>query len=456
MAKQPISRRAFLYGSGMLLTGAILSACGGNAPAAPATTAPNASNPGPTATKGASAPAATPAATVAASGPVSGEITVWVFPLTDDDKAAFWDNLMKQFGQDNPNVKANIEIQPWANRQQKMLTAVAGGTPPDIAYLNLDFLARFATDGAIESLDDILDPDFKTNLLAPVKQGITYQGKAWVSPILMSSNPPVYNATLMKSAGLDPEKLPEDWQGITEFAEKIKAKGQLGISFGGSAETTNQNFNPLLWEAGGEIFSQDGKTVTFNGPEGNQALEFFKSWIDKGYSSKDMINGGTDDFASSRAGLEWCSSTSIAALKKQSPDVDVRVGPTPKGPKNKTTYGTLAGYALFKLSKAKPAAAKWLQFMEKPANMTTLLKPTPYLAPVKSVDVKDLAGNDKLRLRLGEEAQNMHLDIVHLYTRDVMKILAPELQACQLGQKSPKQALDDAANAANKFLAQQH
>lgn len=43
---------------------------------------------------------------------------------------------------------------------------------------------------------------------------------------------------------------------------------------------------------------------------------------------------------------------------------------------------------------------------------------------------------------------------LHDKARDVMGVLAPEIQAALIGQKSPQQALTDAATAANALIGQ--
>jgi|DewCreStandDraft_1066081.scaffolds.fasta_scaffold00199_36 multiple sugar transport system substrate-binding protein len=155
-----------------------------------------------------------------------GDVTAWVFPLTSDDKVAFWDALMARFTQENPRVNPIIEILPWTGRLEKMLSAVAAGVPPDIAYLNRDFVPRFADQGAIIPLDTVLTPELLRDFRKEVLDQNRYRGKLFNSPILLSLYIPFHNIDLAMQAGLDPNRLPVTWQEFEEWAAKMTRPGE--------------------------------------------------------------------------------------------------------------------------------------------------------------------------------------------------------------------------------------
>src|SRR5690625_7772003 len=51
----------------------------------------------------------------------------------------------------------------------------------------------------------------------------------------------------------------------------------------------NESFFPFLWQAGGEIFTEDGSSTAFNSPAGAEAAIFLRELLDvgamPGYSS---------------------------------------------------------------------------------------------------------------------------------------------------------------------------
>src|SRR5699024_8381268 len=48
-------------------------------------------------------------------------------------------------------------------------------------------------------------------------------------------------------------------------------------------ETLNQNYYMYLWQAGGDVLTEDGTAAAFNSAEGLEALEFIKEMNDKGW-----------------------------------------------------------------------------------------------------------------------------------------------------------------------------
>ena len=60
---------------------------------------------------------------------------------------------------------------------------------------------------------------------------------------------------------------------------KLKAKGIDGFNyFASTDQTLNISFYPLLWQAGGDVFSKDGKSAAFNQQPGVDALTFLASF----------------------------------------------------------------------------------------------------------------------------------------------------------------------------------
>ena len=96
----------------------------------------------------------------------------------------------------------------------------------------------------------------------------------------------MYNKTILTKAGISTP--PETWDEIKAAAPKIKAAGFSTLDYSASPEATlNLSFYPLLWQAGGKVFADDGKTVAFNQAPGLEALTFLKGLWDEGADLED-------------------------------------------------------------------------------------------------------------------------------------------------------------------------
>jgi ABC-type glycerol-3-phosphate transport system substrate-binding protein len=126
-----LSRRRFLQVSGAGLAGLLLAACA--APVAPAGEGQ------------------------AAAGAATGEVTT--LAILHANWGELYNGLMEKIGEDftaaNPNIKLDWTFESeW---KTKLLTLVAGGTPPDAAYTNWQANANLAAKNTFTQLDSYVE-----------------------------------------------------------------------------------------------------------------------------------------------------------------------------------------------------------------------------------------------------------------------------------------------------------
>ena len=224
MKDNKISRRHFLRAAGLAAAGGALAACvPAAAPAAPAA-APAAKEPAKEAPKQEAAAAPTAAPAAAAAG---GAVQYWVG----------WGNLTPAVDslQKTPEFKEALggntfEFKPSVNAEA-MLTAIAGGTPPDGAS-NLDYV-QFMAKGSLRDISDWMATSGKLKkdmFLADPWNNSFWQGKQYGVPGL-EAGPNYglnYNAELVKAAELDPDKPPQTWEELLEWHKKLTVKDASG------------------------------------------------------------------------------------------------------------------------------------------------------------------------------------------------------------------------------------
>ncbi|RUM08939.1 sugar ABC transporter substrate-binding protein [Rhizobium chutanense] len=116
--------------------------------------------------------------------------------------------------------------------------------------------------GWLESLDDLGDDYDYGDLLAPIKTGLTVDGKLYAVPFYTESSFTLYRKDLFDAAGL---KMPEQptYDQIREFAEKLtdKSKEQYGICLRGKPGWgENMAFlGTMINTYGGRWFDMDWK-----------------------------------------------------------------------------------------------------------------------------------------------------------------------------------------------------
>jgi len=120
---------------------------------------------------------------------------------------------------------APIEVEKVtiSNVEQKLLIAIAGGNPPDLAGNYSFYVAAYADNGALTDLGPMLKKSgFDRNVYIPhyIELG-EYRNKTWAVPIVPASIALLTNKRLFQEAGLDPEKPPVTIEELDAYAAKL-------------------------------------------------------------------------------------------------------------------------------------------------------------------------------------------------------------------------------------------
>jgi len=206
-------------------------------------------------------------------------------------KLTFWhgqtemwaDCLATQIAEFNRTHK-NIEVSSdtggvVADRMlQKVTAGLQAGNYPDVAYVFGSDLANFAKS---DKLVDLTDSDkIDIDAFYPAgRDAATVDGRVRAVPALIDNLAIVYNRKLFKEAGVD---FPNDdwtWDDFRATAKQLTddARGIVGTGWPGTGdEDTTWRIWPLVWQLGGDILSEDGDTVGFDGASGEGALSYVR------------------------------------------------------------------------------------------------------------------------------------------------------------------------------------
>jgi len=377
-------------------------------------------------------------------------VTMWIYPVIFDEgkHRAFWDETVNAFKAKHPEVDVKIEIFPWANRDQALGTAIAGNKGPDVVYLIPDQLPKYAR--SIEPVDKYLDGGAKSDYRENVVKSVTIDGKMMGAPILTSAVTVICNKKVFAAVGR--QTYPANWADMLAMAPAFKAKGYDMTTYAGDIKNTlNQTFYPLLWQAGGDVFSPDGKSVAFNSDAGRKALTFVKQLVDGGYVDKTLLTTlpPTEQtrIAQNKVACLW--HVAPQEVEEFWGKENIKVLP-PFTEAEQIGYGTVGSLSMLKGAEDKEAAGEWIEFATSAEIAKKYDVASGFFSAKKSAGT--LYADDPV---LGEQEKYVGMTTVgplHEKARDIMGVLAPEIQAALLGKKSVDQALADAEKAANQLL----
>jgi multiple sugar transport system substrate-binding protein len=358
-----VSRRRFLKGAAGLVGASLLAACGG------ATT--------PTTGGGATAAPAGGGATAAPAQGGTAQATVeWWDTLTGVDEEVT-KKMIDTFQSKNPDIKINrtyIAQTESSQANDKLLTAIAGGSPPDVFRFDRFIVAQFAAQDFLTDLTDLASKaGIKQEDYFPFAwEEANYKGKLYALPFDTDTRALWYNKDIFKEVGLDPEKGPQNIKELEEFADKLTKKDANG-------RITRWGFSPIgdqawLYTYGfawkGDFQDKATGKITTSNPQVVESMKWLKTYADKvGVDNLDAfaaacISGAqcrdqNDYFWTGQAAMVVSGDWKVAQAKKYKPDVKFGVVPFP-GPDGPAPYASWAGGWSWVIPKgAKNTDAAW-------------------------------------------------------------------------------------------------
>ena len=200
-----------------------------------------------------------------------------------------------------------VDLLTISSIENKTLLSVAGGDPPDIAGLYGQYVAQYADDNALMSLDDYCARNhISREQYVPVYWDLgTYNGHQYALPSTPSTTALHYNRQLFQKAGLNPDKPPQTIEEMDAMALKL-------TTYTPDKKLDHSGFlpsEPGWWNWGwGYVFGGklwDGKTkITANSPENVRAYEWVQAYSKKfGGTNLQSFQSGLGNFSSPQNGF---------------------------------------------------------------------------------------------------------------------------------------------------------
>jgi multiple sugar transport system substrate-binding protein len=374
----------------LALVAAIFAACA--APVAPAPAAPEGQ------AEEQAAGEAAPAAEGSAAEGGAVEVVFWNQHSNPVDVAAI-EQIVSDFNAANPDVSVTIVPVPGDETDvTKLMTAVRGGTGPDVYLFNRPFIAERAATGILTDITDFVEADNLLEQYLPfTRQEITYKDRVYGLPFDTDVRALYYNRTLLEEAGVDlaefdPANGPISLERVTEIAQLLDETDESGAY-------TRIGFIPWLdqgwhytwgYAFGGSFYDSAGCAVTPTDENVVAAFQFLYDWAqrmgaDKVQTFRDtyMPVGAppeTHPFLTGRVAMTVSGDWTLAQIEQFAPDLDYGVTyiPVPEG--NPVTSWS-AGWSLVIPSGAKQpeAAYRFMKYMTGPDGQRVYVQMTKHL-----------------------------------------------------------------------------
>lgn len=391
-------------------------------------------------------------------GPVT--LTVWDYYGESTPIKSIADSYMKE----NPKVTVKVEELDWNTMFQKLNVVLTGGTPPDVATIDMTWLPKLAALGAFSDLKPLSDGKLNGEPIekaysAGALEAMKYKDKI----VTMMYDSDVYclyyRSDLFEKKGIQP---PRTWDELVTSSRAIAEKDKYKYAI----RPDTFHIAQFIYQNGGDLLSADGSSAVFNGPEAVEATQFYSglllkekvaiNWTpDKG----ELIQGIKDG----RVGMFSDGPYFMGVLKAGAPEMAGmwKVAPAPEGKKGQASYLGGTGLVIPVKAEHQKAAWKFIAYALKGQNAVAPFK-FAGAAPALTAALQDPSVDAPDSYFGGEKAFGVFLDAMKTarhfpYVRawsDVDTVISAAMQDITIGKKDVKAVLDDAAAKADAALKQ--
>jgi multiple sugar transport system substrate-binding protein len=312
--------------------------------------------------------------------------------------------LAKDFEAANPGVTVKITPVPWDAAHDKLATAIAGRQTPDVSLVGTTWMGEFARAGALDPTPDVID---KTQFFPGAWDTTTVNGTSYGVPWYVETRLIYYRKDLAARAGVQP---PTSWAGLTTFATALqqKAKAKWGIYLQPGGQGSWQTFLPFAWQNGAALADADNKTFTLGSREMATALDYYTSFFRSGLAPKDLgaAQGEPErGFVDGRFGAFISGPWHLGILHDLGGASFMDKVGLAQMPKEKAGTSFVGGgdMVVFKDSKNRDSAWKFVQFLSKPETQVKWYQTVSDLPAVKTSWEDSVLKSDPMLSQFGQQ-----------------------------------------------------
>jgi multiple sugar transport system substrate-binding protein len=312
-------------------------------------------------------PAATPVASpvVPAVTPYNGEEVTLSYGFWDTAQEPAIDEQIAAFNARFPNITIEKQIVPWANYWTQLQTAVSGGAPFDVFWMNSSNFPPYASSSALLPINQILGGDgvavdrLPAVLVAPYAFG----GVQYGVPRDFDAIAIYYNKTLFDDAGVAYPTAEWTWDDFRSAAEQLTKKdaGIWGVGLQTSFQETWINF---VYQNNGDLLNESLTEVVLNQPAGDEAIRYITGFFTDGLTPSIAVQQSNPvaDTLFPAGQVAFMPAGSFRAATYAALELDLGVAPLPSKARRATITAGVAN-VIWSGASNPGAALEWVKYL---------------------------------------------------------------------------------------------
>lgn len=372
-------------------------------------------------------------------------LKIWTY-LSQNEQKAF-ESLCNNY-EEKSGVKIEAEFIPFGDYKKQLSVAIAGDSLPDIIMIDNPDHAAFASMGIFADITDKMNTwDGKDKYFEGPMQSTMLDGKCYGIPFTSNCLALFYNKKMLSDAGVE---VPKTWDELKVAAKALTKEGVYGMAVGSPKnEEATFNFLPWMLSAGGSYDKVNSEAVI-------KAATVWSDLIQAGSMSKETPMWGQGDaqkqFSSEKVAMFQGGPWMVAQIEQDNPNLDFGVATIPIDQQEASVLG---GENLGIISGSKNIDAAWefLKYIGDFDVMREFIGQTGFFPPRSDVAAQKEWTEDPIKSVFAEQMQSAMPRGPHPKWPEISEAIYTALQEIEVGQATPKDALDAAQAKIDNIMA---
>jgi multiple sugar transport system substrate-binding protein len=252
--------------------------------------------------------------------------------------------LIAEFTAGNPDVTVTYEVFPFEDYETKVVTALAGGTGPQLFNLFTSKMGELVESGAVSAIDAAAmgladETAFRDLYIDGALDGFTFDAKVYAVPTELSNMALFVNRAVLAEAGLDPDAdAPATWEEVRDVSLRLIQRDgdqlvQRGFEFtyGGDIDIPVLTFESMAFQLGGGVVDADTNEVIIDQAPAVEALQYWSDWVNTDRLGDPALGETTEAFCEGTVAMTTVALWFASWLEENCPDLsDVTALPFPR------------------------------------------------------------------------------------------------------------------------------
>jgi len=306
-------------------------------------------------------------------------VTVLHWQHFHEARAAALRALQTVYQQQNTGVAIQTDLPPLAQYFDKLLTALATGSGPDVFQVRAEWMPILINGGFVAGAPESVIAeanigDFFPWTLTPFRRGNRYYGLPTdVQHLVMYINNP-----LAREAGLDPARPPQTWDElVTQARRATKRDGQGNIVQAGlDTRYKWAVYSSILYQhVFPNVVNPAAKRAAWGGPQGIAAWKIVEQLL-RGPAAVDSPRflPGQRKWEAKKAVFYINHPVNRGVIEQLAPDIAYTIAPIPRTGRDLVIPARFWAYVVNSRSRNQEAAWRWVLFLTSPVGVRTWMK----------------------------------------------------------------------------------